>query len=96
MKKKIVIFGSTGSIGKIFLKIIKKDLNKNEIILLTVNKNINLLLKQIKIFNVKNIIVKDRKNFLAIKEKLKNKKINIYNNYDQISQIIKKKRLTIL
>ena len=26
MKKKIVIFGSTGSIGKIFLNILKKDI----------------------------------------------------------------------
>jgi 1-deoxy-D-xylulose-5-phosphate reductoisomerase len=93
MKKKILIFGSTGSIGKIFLKIIKKDLSNNEIVLLTVNKNISLLLKQIKLFKVKNIIVKDKKNFLAIKEKLKDKKINIYNNFDQIRKIVKRKKI---
>ncbi len=93
MKKKIVIFGSTGSIGKIFLKIVKKDLNNNEILLLTVNKNINLLLKQLKVFKVKNVIIKDKKNFLIIKEKFKNMKINIYNNFDQIDTILKRKRI---
>jgi len=89
MKKKIAILGSTGSIGRTFLKIIKKDTHNNEILLLTVNKNINLLLKQIKIFNVKNIIIKDKKSFQSICKKLKNKKINVYNNFDDIEKIFK-------
>ena len=89
MKKKIVLLGSTGSIGKIFLDIIKKDIKNNEIVLLTANKNINLLLKQIKIFNVKNIIVTNKKSFLKIKNKLKNKKINVYNDFDEINLIFK-------
>ena len=89
MKQKIVVLGSTGSIGRTFLEIIRKDLNNNEILLLTVNKNINLLLKQIKIFKVKNIIVKDKKSFQSIRIKLKNKKINIYNNFNDIRKIFK-------
>ena len=39
MKKKIAILGSTGSIGKGLLNIIKKDVKKFEIILLTANNN---------------------------------------------------------
>ena len=39
MKKKIAIFGSTGSIGKSLLRIINKDKENFEIILLTANKN---------------------------------------------------------
>jgi 1-deoxy-D-xylulose-5-phosphate reductoisomerase len=89
MKKKIVILGSTGSIGKIFLNILKKDIANNEIFLLTANKNINELLKQLKIFKVKNIIINDKKKFLLIKNKLHNKKINIYNNFDEIKKIFK-------
>tara|TARA_B100000795_G_scaffold268828_1_gene256629 strand:+ start:85 stop:1251 length:1167 start_codon:yes stop_codon:yes gene_type:complete len=89
MKKKIVILGSTGSIGKIFLNILKKDIANNEIFLLTANKNINELLKQLKIFKVKNIIINDKKKFLLIKNKLRNKKINIYNNFDVIKKIFK-------
>jgi len=92
MKKKIALLGSTGSIGKSFLNILKKDANNCEILLLSVNSNIKELLKQLKIFTVKNIIVTNKKSYLEIKEKLKNKKINIYNNYDLLNKIFKKQK----
>ena len=93
MKKKIVILGSTGSIGKTLINILKKDKNNFEIVLLTVNKNIKELLKQVKIFNVKNIIVTNKKQYLTVKNNLKNKKINIYNNFSSITKILKKKNI---
>ena len=55
MIKKVAILGSTGSIGKTLINILKKDIKSFDIILLTADKNINELLKQIKIFKVKNI-----------------------------------------
>ena len=82
MKKKITILGSTGSIGKTLINILKKDINGFEILLLTADKNINELLKQIKIFNVKNIIVTDYNKFLKLKKILKNKKIDYYDFSD--------------
>ena len=92
MKKKIILLGSTGSIGRTFLNILKADVNNFDILLLTVNKNILQLLKQLKIFKVKNIIVNDKKSFLKVKKILKNKKINIYNNYDSIDKIFQKNK----
>jgi 1-deoxy-D-xylulose-5-phosphate reductoisomerase len=89
MKKKIAILGSTGSIGKTLLDII--NIKKFEIILLTANKNYKLLLHQAKIFNVKNIIIKD---YLSFKKALifnKDKNINIFNSYDFFNKIIRKK-----
>ena len=44
MKKKIVILGSTGSIGKTTFDIIKNDKKNFEIVLLTTNKNTNSIL----------------------------------------------------
>jgi len=93
MKKKIVILGSTGSIGKTLISILDKDKKNIEIILLTTNKNIKLLLKQVKKFDVKNIIITNKKKYLIIKEKLKNKKINIYDNFNSINKILKKKKI---
>ena len=55
MKKKIIILGSTGSIGTTLIDIIKKNQNKFEVKLLTANKNTKLLLKQAKLLKVKNI-----------------------------------------
>ena len=44
MKKNIAILGSTGSIGKTLINILKKDKKNFNIILLTSNKNHNDLL----------------------------------------------------
>ena len=73
MKKKIVILGSTGSIGKSLLNIIKKNQSNFEINLLTARKNYKELIKQAKFFKVKNIIITDKKYFLLAKKKIKKK-----------------------
>ena len=91
--KKIVILGSTGSIGISLINIIKKDKRKFKIELLTANKNYKKLIKQIKFFNVKNVIITDKKSFLITKEILKNKNINIYNDFNSLSKILKNKNI---
>ena len=91
--KKIVILGSTGSIGSSLLNIIKKDKSKFKIELLTINKNYKKLLKQIKIFDVQNIIVTDMKSYLITKKLLNKKNINIYQNFESIKKILKNKKI---
>jgi 1-deoxy-D-xylulose-5-phosphate reductoisomerase len=93
MKKKIVILGSTGSIGKNLVNILKKDKKNFDVCLLSVNKNIIEILKQIKIFNVKNIVVTNYQKFLQIKKILNKKNINIFNNFDSINKIFNKKKI---
>ena len=70
MKKKIAILGSTGSIGKTLIKILKKNKKNFEISLLTADKNIDELFKQVKVFNVKNIIITNREKYLISKKKI--------------------------
>jgi 1-deoxy-D-xylulose-5-phosphate reductoisomerase len=93
MKKKIAILGSTGSIGKSLINILKKDKNNIEITLISINKNISELIKQEKIFRIKNIIVSDYKKYLYLKKIFNKKKINIYNNFESIPRIFKKKKI---
>ena len=90
MKTKIAILGSTGSIGKTLVEIIKKDKKKFEIILLTANKNYRQLLKQAKVLKVKNLIITDEKSYLKLKKKKINK-IRIFNDYNSFDKIFKKK-----
>jgi 1-deoxy-D-xylulose-5-phosphate reductoisomerase len=92
MKKKITILGSTGSIGKSLINILKKDKNNFNIILLSADKNINELLKQVKIFKVKNVIVTNHPKFLIMKSVCKNKKVNVYNDFNSINKIFNKKK----
>ena len=61
MIKKIIILGSTGSVGKSTLNIIRNNKKKFKIILLSTNKNVNELVKQAKEFKVKNIIIFNKK-----------------------------------
>ncbi len=89
MKKKIAILGSTGSIGKQTLEIIKKDKKNFDVILLTAEKNHRLLSRQIKIFKVKNVVITNKKSYLILKKKFK--KINIFNKLDKIDKIITSK-----
>ena len=91
MKKKIIILGSTGSIGKTTLNIIKKNKNNFIVDLLTTNKNINVIENQCKEFNVKNIIISSKLHFEKFKKKNKNKKLNIFNDFNIVNKILKKK-----
>ena len=91
MKKKIAILGSTGSIGKSLLNIISKDKNNFEIILLSANKNYKSILKQAKIFKVKNIIITDKKYYNIAKNKNLKSNIKIYNNFNIYNKIFTKK-----
>jgi 1-deoxy-D-xylulose-5-phosphate reductoisomerase len=90
MKKKIAILGSTGSIGKTLIEIIREKKNDFNIILLTADKNYKEILKQAKNFNVPNLIITNEKSFNELKKK-KLGKINIFNNFNSFNKIFKKK-----
>ena len=84
--KKIIILGSTGSIGKQTLEIIKKDRKKFKVILLSTNNNIDLISKQIKTFKVKNIVVTNKKKYEILKKRFK--KIKIFPDFKKIDKKI--------
>jgi 1-deoxy-D-xylulose-5-phosphate reductoisomerase len=91
MKKKIAILGSTGSIGKTLLKIVEKNKDNFEIVLLSANKNYQSLFKQAKKFKVKNLIITDKKTLKNIKKKEISQSIRIYDSFNSINKIFKKK-----
>ena len=74
MKKKIAIFGSTGSIGVTTLNILKKDKKNFEIVLLSTNNNAQKIFKQANEFNVRNVIIKNHDQFIKWKSKFAKKK----------------------
>ena len=91
MKKKIAILGSTGSIGKTLIDIIKRDKKNFEIVLLSAEGNYKELLRQAQFFKVKNLIITNYESFQKIKKEKYSKQIKIFNNFENFKKIFKKK-----
>ena len=91
MKKKIAILGSTGSIGKTLINIIKQDIKNFEVVLLSAHENYRELLKQAKFFKVKNLIITNKKSYNRLKKNKFSKNMNIYNDFNNFKKIFKNK-----
>ncbi len=93
MKKKIVILGSTGSVGSKTFEIFKKDKKNFKVVLLSTYSNVNKVIKQAKTLNVKNIIINDNDAYLKAKKKYKNSKIKLFNDFKVINKLYKSKEI---
>ena len=93
MRKTIAILGSTGSIGKTLLEILTKEKKNIDIKLLSSNKNYEKLLKQAKIFNVKNLIILDKSSYKKLKKNRNLRHLNIYNNFKSFKKIFNNKKI---
>ena len=91
MQKDIFLLGSTGSIGKTTLDIIKKDKRNFKVKLLTTNININKIYKQAKEFNVQKIVIFNKKSYHNYLKKFNNKKIKAYLSIEDALKTYKKR-----
>ena len=85
MKKRIAIFGSTGSIGTSTINVIKNNLELFQITTLVAGNNIDLLIKQILEFRPKHVYIKSEENFNKLKSKFPD--LDIYYGLDGLKQI---------
>ena len=93
MKKKIIILGSTGSIGVNTLKVVKNNKKDFEILLLSTNKNVKKIINQAKEFKVKNVIINDFNQFKKAQKNHKKLKIKFFNKFESINKILGKKKI---
>ncbi len=93
MKKKVIIIGSTGSIGTKTYQIFKKDKKNFQVILLSTYSNVKKIIQQAEELGVRNIIINNVDKFNYAKKKFKNKKIKIFNNFENINKITKNKKI---
>ena len=91
MKKKVIILGSTGSIGSTTIKIINRDKKSFNVILLTANENYKKLFFQAKKINCNNLLIHNKEKYFLALDKNKNKKIKIFNNFEDFLKTLKKK-----
>ena len=91
MKIKIGILGSTGSIGKFTLDIVKNNKSKFIVELLTAKNNYKKLIEQAKFFKAKNILIYNKKYYNKVKKELINTRTRVYCADKSINSIISKK-----
>ena len=91
MKKKIAILGSTGSIGKSTLEVIKKDKKNFDVILLSAKNNYKKLVKQAKEFKAKNILIKNENLYEKTKKLVNKKKIKVFSGNVPLKKIYSEK-----
>ena len=91
MIKRIVILGSTGSIGRSTLEVISKDRKNFNVVLITANNNYKKLIKQAKKFKAKNVLIKNQSHYRKVKDSLKNFSTKVYTGDIPLKKIISKK-----
>lgn len=77
-KKRIAIFGSTGSIGTQALEVIRNNPDHFEVELLTAFTNDELLIKQALEFLPNAVVIGDEKKYATVKEALASKDIKVF------------------
>ncbi len=78
MKKKVLILGSTGSIGCNALDLILQHKDKYQVITLTANNNVKKLAEQAVEFQAKNVVICNKSKYSELKELLSSTNIKVY------------------
>ncbi len=73
MRKKVLVFGSTGSVGKNSLQVLKKRKDLFDVVGLSANNNANQLAKQAEQFKPKYICLRNERGARQLKQKIKRK-----------------------
>lgn len=77
-KKRIGIFGSTGSIGRQALEVIAAHPDRFEIEVLTAQQNADLLIEQALLFSPNAVVIGDESKYAAVKDVLFDKGIKVF------------------
>ncbi|MBI5218913.1 MAG: 1-deoxy-D-xylulose-5-phosphate reductoisomerase [Bacteroidia bacterium] len=87
MKKKIAIFGSTGSVGIQALEVIASHSDIFEVEALTANNNSELLIKQALKFNPNTVVIANESKYKEVKEALSKRDIKVFAGKESLARI---------
>ena len=87
-KKNIAILGSTGSIGRQALDVIRANPDKFEVFALTANNNLDLLIEQACEFQPDVVAIANEKLYMQLKYALADQPIKVFAGMDAIAQLV--------
>ncbi len=91
--KRIAILGSTGSIGKNTLDVVRHFHEDFKVAALSANSNIDILYQQIKLFRPEFVCVNDLAKALELKSRLRNNRLKFFIGQDGLLQIAEDKKI---
>ena len=96
--KNLSILGSTGSVGKSTLEVVRRNAEKFQINLLTANTNFSLMLDQIEEFGPKFVFLEDTEAQKSLLRELEKNKINttLLTSEDQLMEVLADKNSEIV
>lgn len=87
-KKGIAILGSTGSIGRQALEVLEQYPNQFEVLILTANKNANLLIEQAIKYLPDSVVIADESQYSKVKDELWKYDIKVYAGEQALINIV--------
>ncbi|ANH82058.1 1-deoxy-D-xylulose-5-phosphate reductoisomerase [Niabella ginsenosidivorans] len=87
IKKRIAIFGSTGSIGKQALDVIEKNPDKFSVEVLTAYSNDQLLIEQALVYNPNIVVIGDENKYGNVKEALAKTDVKVFAGEDALEEV---------
>ncbi len=93
--KKIVIFGSTGSIGRQTADIILRDRLNLKVYALTANKNVSEAESQARIFKPEILVMNDSQSAKLLRNRLKDTSVKVFSGKDGIEKIFENDSIDI-
>ncbi len=96
MKKRISILGATGSIGVNALKVVSHLENELEVVYLSANKNMILLMKQIKKYQPKAVCIVDEESYNLVKEEVQSFNIEILFGRSGLLELAKRSGVDVM
>lgn len=95
MKKKIAILGSTGSIGKQALEVVKSNPDHFKIVVLTAQNNLDLLIAQAKAFKPSAVVIGCKNSFKKLHAALADDHIEVYAGIDDLNNIVTRHEIDV-
>jgi 1-deoxy-D-xylulose-5-phosphate reductoisomerase len=87
-KKNIAILGSTGSIGKQALEIVKANMDKLQVEVLSAENNADLLIQQAIEFSPNAVVIGNKEKYQYVKDALQKHDIKVYAGADALCQVV--------
>jgi 1-deoxy-D-xylulose 5-phosphate reductoisomerase len=95
-KKIIAVLGSTGSIGKQTLDVVREHSDLFEIYALTAHNNVNLLIRQAREFQPEMVVIANESLYQQLKEALNDLPIKVWAGEDALSQVVEAEPIQIV